>query len=231
MADAEHERDDQRVQRPEIEHAPVRARQRRDEGERGGDRERDQQDAGRAERARAGEGVRDPAQQRQRGDRGERAGQRPDRDQARGGDGRELLALHLADEQALAGGGDGRDDHDPDQAGEDAGGDRAVPVGLVAQRSPAGRPGAVQRRRQQRRAERRQQRDRAVEAEREHEHLSGRARACRQQRVQEARAHDSSQRRCRDRAPEGRKLHGYAVSTGGAPVTIDNDRDRGAAPT
>ena len=77
--------------------------------------------------------MRDPAQQRQRGDCDERAGQRPDRDQARGGDGRELLALHLAHEQALAGGGDGRDDHHPDEAGKDAGGDRAVPVGLFTQ--------------------------------------------------------------------------------------------------
>jgi hypothetical protein len=131
--------------------------------------------------------------------RDERAGQRPDRDQARGGDGCELLALHLAHEQALARAADGRDDDDPDEAGKDAGGDRAVPVGLFTQRSPAGRPGGVQRRRQQRRAERRQQRDRAVEADREDEQLRARARTCRQQRVHEARAQDASQSRCRDR--------------------------------
>ena len=38
--------------------------------------------------------------------------------------------------------------------------------------------------------------DRAVEAEREQNDLAGRARACRQQRVQDARAHDAGQRRC-----------------------------------
>ena len=148
------------------------------------------------------------------GDRDQGAGQGADRDQAAGRDGGELLALHLPDEQALAGGGDDGDDQRADQAGQDAGRDGTVAARIVAQLAPAGRPRAVERGREHGAAERRDQRERPVQPEREQEHLSRRA-AGRLESIDDSGAEDPRQRRGGDRAPQGRKLHPYAVSTGG----------------
>jgi len=63
VSGGQHDGDGQRVERAQVQHAPVGARQGGHEREHGRDAHRDQQDPGGAQRVRPGQGLRDPAQQ------------------------------------------------------------------------------------------------------------------------------------------------------------------------
>ena len=130
----------ERVERSEVEHPPVGARQR--EHERQHRRRRQRRAAGaRSRPARAG-GAGRAASRRSERQRRERRPPRPGSAPIATRPAAAMVAsfwlCHLADEQLLPGGGDDRDHQHADQRGEDAGRDRAVALGVVAQRTPAG---------------------------------------------------------------------------------------------
>ena len=207
MAEAEGDRGRQRVERPEVEHPPVGARQREHEGQHRRRPQTRQQEPGRAERAGAGEGVSQPAQNRQRGERHGGSRQGADDHQTGRGDGRQLLAGHLADEHLLAERRHDRDDQHGRQRSQDSGRHGAVALRLVAQRAPARRTGAGDRVDEELGPQGAENRRRAVEADRQGDDAERAAVIGREQQVEEARPADSGQDRSSDRAPQTGDLH------------------------
>ena len=202
---AEDDRRRQRVERPEVEHPPVGARERDDERQHGGRRQRGEQGAGGAQRARAGQEARQAAQPGEGADRRHRAGERADHHQPGRGDGGQLLAGHLADQDPLPGRRHHRDDQRRQQRGQDPGRHRAVALGLGPQRAPGGRPSFLEGVGHQLRAVAADDRRRAVEPQRQR-HDAGAA-ARREDEVEEPRAAHPSQDRSSDRAPQVGKFH------------------------
>ncbi len=117
------------------------------------------------------------------------------------------MALHLADEEPLAGGGHHRRHQHRHAGGEDAGRDRPILGEIFAQGAPSGWPGGGERVQRELSREGSQKGDRAVKPQGEGENTSASAMAAREQRVAESCTENAGQHRRPDGPPEAGNLH------------------------